>query len=265
MERFFKQDEYQTPSDKKRVLGDRLFLGSRWWFYQGLGRAIRECANNVVDGVLSMDDFHHAARRVFSLVEDCGGRAQVKGLGNIAAAGNEPIVFIGNHMSLLETVTMPVMILDRHEHPISFIVKRDLLEYPVFGTILKGIAAIGIGRDNPRDDLKLVLKEGKRSLENGVSMVIFPQSTRSTKFNPENFNSIGVKLAKSAGAPVVPFALKTDFLGNGDVIKDLGPIYRDRPLRFEFGEKMTVTGNGRDQHKAIVEFISERTRQWEAL
>ena len=53
-------------------------------------------------------------------------------------------------------------------------------------------------------------------------------------FKPEEFNSIGVKLAKKAGVPVVPVAIKTDFWGNGRIIKELGPIDNKKTIHIKF-------------------------------
>jgi hypothetical protein len=45
---------------------------------------------------------------------------------------------------------------------------------------------------------------GLARLKQGISIVVFPQTTRMVDFDASQFNSIGVKLAKKAGVPVVP-------------------------------------------------------------
>jgi 1-acyl-sn-glycerol-3-phosphate acyltransferase len=76
------------------------------------------------------------------------------------------------------------------------------------------------------------------------------------------FNSIGVKLAKAASVPVVPLAMKTDIFENGAWIKDFGPFFRERTIHMRFGESMSVSGNGREEHHRIVEFIAQNLREW---
>ncbi len=93
-------------------------------------------------------------------------------------------------------------------------------------------------------------------------MIIFPQSTRSTVFKPEEFNSLGIKLALKAGVPVVPIALKTDAWGCGKRFKDFGPINTRKKVHIEFGEPMRVEGRGAEEHKKIIEFIHERLERW---
>ena len=81
---------------------------------------------------------------------------------------------------------------------------------------------------------------------------------------PENFNTIGIKLAKSAGVPVLPLALKTDFTRVGKVVRDMGPICPEHEVWFEFAPAIEVEGNGHEQHRQIVEFIKSRVDAWKA-
>ena len=110
--------------------------------------------------------------------------------------------------------------------------------------------------------LEAVMNGGTELLSKGSSIVIFPQSTRNLVFKPEEFNSIGVKLAKKAGVPVVPVAIKTDFWGNGRLIKELGPIDNKKTIHIKFGEPFMVTGNGKEENNRIISFIQESLEEW---
>jgi 1-acyl-sn-glycerol-3-phosphate acyltransferase len=57
-------------------------------------------------------------------------------------------------------------------------------------------------------------------------------------------------------------AIKTDFQGNGKLIKDMGPIDPSKMLYFKFGEAMAVEGKGREAHQYVVDFISENLLAW---
>jgi 1-acyl-sn-glycerol-3-phosphate acyltransferase len=119
-----------------------------------------------------------------------------------------------------------------------------------------------VGRDNPREDLKTVLEEGQKRLEEGISIVIFPQTTRSAEFDPKKFNSLGVKLAKRCNAPVVPFALKTDAWGLGRRLKDFGPIRPEKTVHIHFADPLMVRGSGKEEHSAVVAFIEKKLAAW---
>ena len=163
-------------------------------------------------------------------------------------------------MSTLETFLLPGLICPRK--PSSFVVKKELVESFYFGPIMKGTLPIVVGRHNPMDDLRVILSEGASKLKSGRSVIVFPQHTRSVQFKPNEFNSVGIKLAKKAEVMVIPMAVKTDFWGNGKVVKDFGKVNRAKDVYIEFGEPMTVDGNGKEPHQKIVDFIKSRLTKW---
>ena len=258
---FHDLDRYDTPENHPVSLAFKLMFKSRWYFYfRNFGTFIRSgrCA---AKGKLDKDMQIHYSNENIRLVVDCGAKLRLRGLDNLRALNGQPVVVIGNHMSLLETASLHAII--REYVDFAFVVKESLLETPYMKDILKALGAIGVSRVNPREDLKKVLTEGRKVLESGRSMIVFPQSTRTKNFDREQFNSIGIKLAKSAGVPVVPMALKTDFLENGKFIRDLGPLFPERDVRFEFGQAMNIEGNGQLQQQAVEDFIAAAFERWQ--
>ena len=87
---------------------------------------------------------------------------------------------------------------------------------------------------------------------------------RAAKFDPARFNTIGVKLARKAGVPIVPFALETSAWGVGKWFSDVGRIDPSRRARFAFGEPIEVQGRGTEEQEAIIRFIVEKLAMWSA-
>jgi len=192
-------------------------------------------------------------------LESVGGRFEFQGLDVVKRLGS-PCVFIGNHMSILETFVLPCLIVPHRN--VTFVVKESLITYPLFGHVMRSRNPVVVGRENPREDLRLVLEEGQQRLEADISIVIFPQTTRSVEFDPKKFNTLGVKLAKRCNVPVVPFALKTDAWGLGRRLKDFGRICPEKTVHIHFGEPMTVQGSGKEEHSRVVEFIEKNLAAW---
>ena len=96
------------------------------------------------------------------------------------------------------------------------------------------------------------------------SVILFPQAKRSPVFDPAHFNTLGVKLARKAGVPIIPLALKTDFWGTGKIVKDFGPLDPARTIHVEFGQPLSITGSGKEEHAQVVRFIQERLERWSA-
>jgi len=145
---------------------------------------------------------------------------------------------------------------------VTFVVKDSLVRHPLFGDVMRSRDPIVVGRTDPRKDLEAVMNGGMELLSKGISIVIFPQSTRSVEFKPEEFNSLGVKLAKRAGVKVVPMALKTDYWGNGKLIRELGPLDSTKHIYMKFGEPFSVTGSGKEENQKIIDFIQASLKEW---
>lgn len=173
-----------------------------------------------------------------------------------------PCVVVANHMSTLETFALPA-ILGAHR-PICFVLKESLLRYPVFRHVVKNTHPVAVRRQNPREDLEIILTQGAERLAQGFSVVVFPQTTRRPDIDPASFNSIGVKLAKRAQVPVLPMAVDTRAWGTGRIIKDFGPIRPHIPVRFACGAPLAITGNGKDQHAQVLDFLQSSLRRWHA-
>ncbi len=255
----FPEDSYDTPDNCPRYISDRLLFGNRFSFYARNFYVFYKTGVCAKKGLLDAKNQISYSVENFRIVEGCGGKIHLRGLDNLSAV-NGSAILIGNHMSLLETALFHAFLRGRRDF--TFVIKESLLKVPFFGDIMRSLNAIAVGRANPRDDFKAVMKEGKKIIESGRSIILFPQSTRSEFFDSEKFNTIGVKLAKSVKVPIIPFALKTNFLGNGKHFRDLGPIRRDQHVHFEFAPPIEVTGNGKETHSAIMEFIQTKLKEW---
>ena len=250
--------EYQTPSDFPRSRSDRVLGRFDWWYHWLIVGRVWTGGELARRGKLDDPGWAQKCLDVIHCVERCGGRVHIE----IPKATRfcTPCVYVANHMSVLETITLP-SILVAFGHP-TIVVKEDLLHYPALCHTLRAVNPIAVSRRDPREDLKTVLVEGKESLEAGRSVLVFPQSTRNPVFDPATFNSLGVKLATRAGVPLVPLALKTDFSGVGPIIKEFGRIDRGRTVHFRFGEPLDPSHGGRETHSAVVDFITGSILEW---
>lgn len=248
--------KYKTAETKKGLLNKKF---STFLFYPPLFKIILRSSKLAKKGKFDEKTFYRESFNVFTLLEKVGVNFEIEGIENVSRC-EYPVVFVGNHMSTLETFILPLILIPYT--PISFVVKQSLVEYPVFGHIMKAVDPITVTRTNPREDLKRVLELGCEKISQGRSIIVFPQTTRKVDFVESEFNSIGIKLAKRAGVPVIPFALKTDAWQNGKIIKDFGPIDITKKVYFSFGEPIPIKSKGDMEHRLVIDFISKKIQDF---
>lgn len=115
----------------------------------------------------------------------------------------KPYLVLSNHQSFWENFFMQLII---PEH--SWVLKKELFEMPVFGWGLKMISPIAIDRGSRHSAIQIV-NQGIKKIEQGLSIVMFPEGgtvkiDRNVKFKP-----IPAKLAIDANVPIVLIALNS--------------------------------------------------------
>ncbi|MCL1985064.1 MAG: 1-acyl-sn-glycerol-3-phosphate acyltransferase [Betaproteobacteria bacterium] len=250
--------EYHTPPGREGWLARNF---PRLFFYPLLWKCIAVGAYVAIRGRYDNEFWALNSWQVLQALEYVGCRIHAEGLEHITAVRG-PCVFVANHMSALETTILPGFIEPRKR--VTFVVKRSLTTAFVFGHVMRSRDPVVVDRKNPRDDLAAMLTGSEERLAKGISIIVFPQATRSPNFDRAQFNSIGVKIAKRNNVPLMPVALKTDAWGCGckGVLKDYGNISPDVPIHFRFGKALRVEGNGKEEQEQVCRFVEDSLTEW---
>ena len=257
----FSSDNFitQPALGKESKTKKKLSFFKTFSFYKDFLNLLLVLRKDILKDKWNQDIFIQSCFQVMKIVEKFGGKFEIKGFNNLKKEKG-PFVFVSNHMSTLETVIFPALIgviLN-----VTYVVKQSLLKNIIFGPIMKTRNPIAVERKEPRKDLDIVLTKGTEHLSNGNSVLIFPQATRTTTFEPDKFNSLGIKLAKRAGVSVIPIALKTDFWENGKLLSTVGNLYPSRTVHIEFGSPLKIEGAGKKEHEQIIAFIKTQFENW---
>lgn len=254
LKRVSDKDEYSTDDKEYRK---KLFPSLS--FFSNLFRIILYSNRQAHKGIYDDIRWYDSSVDVLKSLERAGIKMHFTGMNNLKKVEG-PVVFVSNHMSTLETMVLPSII--QPIKKVVYVIKEELSRYPLFGPIAKARDPILVGRENPREDLKIVLEEGSKRIQEGKSVIIFPQRTRSLFFEPASFNSLGVKLAKRNNVPVIPIALISDAWGNGKLIKDIGKVDPKKVVHISFGEPLNISGSGSEEHQKVIDFICSKFFEW---
>lgn len=158
----------------------------------------------------------------------CGIGVDVQGE---APARDRPVVLVCNHQSALET-----LLLWRYFPRMAVVLKAELLRLPVIGWALPLAWPIAIQREAGRKALEQVLSEGRKRLEAGLPVLIFPEGTRQACGEVGRFHQSAVQLARTCGVPIQTIALNSGcFWPKGQWRKYPGTV------RLEFGPVVPVS------------------------
>ena len=139
-----------------------------------------------------------------------GVRVKVRGLELLDP--ERPYVFVANHRSYLDTAALFVFTGRR----IGVLAKKELLKFPVLGVGMGFVNVMAIDRTN-RESAIRTTEAAARRIQSGVSFGVFVEGTRAKPGELLPFKKGAFYMARQAGAPVVPIAIK-----NSDVLMGKG-------------------------------------------
>lgn len=132
----------------------------------------------------------------------CGIHNRVQGMDNLPADGSPGILLV-KHQSVWETFAMPSLM----PMPLAYVFKRELLYVPFFGWAMARLNMIHIDRSQRSEAFSKVVKQGRKILDQGIWIIMFPEGTRVDRGRVGRYKSGGTRLAVATGVPVVPVAM----------------------------------------------------------
>lgn len=115
-----------------------------------------------------------------------------------------PVILACKHQSAWETLIFSTLV-----KRFVIVLKKQLTQIPGYGSYLVKLNSIVIDRSNGMKSLKSLISQGKKSIENNFSILIFPEGRRGVYGEPGEYQSgIGI-LYQELGIPVIPIALNS--------------------------------------------------------
>jgi len=139
-----------------------------------------------------------------------GVRVKVEGLELLDA--KQAYVFVSNHRSYLDTATIFAYLGRR----IGVLAKKELLKVPILGVGMGFVNVIAIDRSN-RDSAIRTTEAAAKRIQAGVSFAVFVEGTRAKPGELLPFKKGAFYMARQAGVPVVPVAIRNsdELMGKG--------------------------------------------------
>lgn len=221
-------------------------IRTAWFVAVAVGSTLFFSLMAVVGGLLSarsgwFDWVHRHWSR--SLLTAAGVRVVASGLEHVRPG--EARVFVANHQSAFDIWGL----MAATPASLRFVAKDELGRIPIFARACRAAGHVFIDREDRRSAMAAVRRAGERMRREGLSLVLFPEGTRSPDGRLGVFKRGPFVLAIETRAPVVPVAVQggARILGRGD--------RRIRPgaLRIRFGPAIPTAALTEADRAALAE------------
>jgi len=182
-----------------------------------------------------------------SILFAAGVKLEIEGLDKIA--GSKSYIFIGNHQSHFDVFAIFTVL------PLTarFMAKAELYKIPVFGWALSATGTVKIDRANRARSIAS-MNDALERIRKGVSVVVFPEGTRSEDGVIKDFKKGGFVLALKGNIPIVPVSIS----GSRFILKKNSMSVKAGKMKMVFGEPIdTSQYSYQDRDR-----LSERVRRF---
>ena len=205
---------------------------------------------------------HHFAR-LWGNIALWANRVKVRVEGLQHVPGQGPYVFMSNHQGSYDIFAL----LGHLPFQFKWLAKKEISSIPILGWAMKATGYIFIDRQATRETVK-AMKNAAEKIHEGMSVVIFPEGSRSPDGSVQPFKKGGFTLAIKSKVPIIPVAI----IGSREIIqKGKLSVYPgsisiriDRPVETK-GSTMKDREALMDQIHGIIlknfRFISEKEGQ----
>lgn len=170
----------------------------------------------------------------------CGIKKTIVGLENIPK--DQAVLYVSNHRSYFDILvgytSIPTLT--------GFVAKKEMEKIPFLNLWMKYLNCVFLDRNNIREGMKTILK-GIENINNGYSMFIAPEGTRSQGNEMLPFKEGSLKMAEKTGCAIIPVAIT-----NTDAaFEQHTPWVRKAKVLIEFGKPVYVKDLPKEDRKFL--------------
>lgn len=166
-----------------------------------------------------------------TVLRAAGVKVEARGLENVTPGG--ALIFVSNHQSMFDIwamfATLPVSL--------RFIAKKELSRIPVFAHAMRHAGHVFIDRKDRSQAAEAMRRAGRRMQEEGLSLGLFPEGTRSRDGELGAFKKGTFALAIETQAALVPIVVD----GGAEITADAFRL-RPRPLLMYCAAPIDLSG-----------------------
>jgi 1-acyl-sn-glycerol-3-phosphate acyltransferase len=160
----------------------------------------------------------------------CGVKVRVRGRDRLDP--QRACLFMANHQSNFD---IPILMAVFDTLQVRWVSKREARKVPIIGLCMQLTQQVLVDRKSPTQAVA-VFRQVKKLLDAGISVIFFPEGTRTRDGHLQPFKPGGFAVAVAAGVPVVPVTIN----GSRAIWPPGGLKLRSGTVEVTFGEPILI-------------------------
>jgi len=177
-----------------------------------------------------------------SLLFAAGVKVMVEGLENIDA--NTSYVFVGNHQSHYDVPAVFSIV----KNTMRFFTKKELFSIPLFGWAMSSAGMIKIDRSDRKEAINS-MNLAVETIHKGVSLVVFPEGTRSADGKIQPFKKGGFVIAIRGKIPILPISIS----GSSFILKKHSLMIEPGVIKIVFDKPIDTSKFSKTEKEKLIE------------
>ncbi len=190
----------------------------------------------------------HRFARLWGKAALLANRVKVRMEGMEHLKGKGPYIFMSNHQGSYDIFAL----LGYLPFQFKWLAKKELFSIPFFGWTMAAAGYISIDREGTRETVK-AMNEAAQKIKDGMSVVIFPEGSRSPDGLLQPFKKGGFTLAVKSKVPIVPIAIT----GSRDIMPKDKLTATSGEIRIRMGNPIETENYSLKDRESLMEKVSE--------
>jgi 1-acyl-sn-glycerol-3-phosphate acyltransferase len=127
-------------------------------------------------------------------------KVRVEGIEHLKGEG--PYIFMSNHQGTYDIFAL----LGHLPFQFRWLAKKELFSVPFFGWVMAAAGYVNVDREGTRKTVE-AMNEAAQKIREGMSVVIFPEGSRSPDGSIQPFKKGGFTLAIKSKVPIIPISI----------------------------------------------------------
>ena len=190
----------------------------------------------------------HRFARLWGKAALLANRVKVRMEGMEHLKGEGPYIFMSNHQGSYDIFAL----LGHLPFQFKWLAKKELFSIPFFGWTMAAAGYISIDREGTRETVK-AMNEAAQKIKDGMSVVIFPEGSRSPDGLLQPFKKGGFTLAVKSKVPIVPISIT----GSRDIMPKDKLTATSGEIRIRMGKPIETQNYSLKDRRSLMEKVSE--------